>query len=144
MISLIKQPVLLVFIFLIWTGVSCVDSIQDKNIENTIKNSVSKNPPDLLLEPKFSSIKEKIFEHKCVSCHGTGITAEKVPLMKWDELLNSPRELVIPKNTEESGLLIAIERTDDKRMPPPSSDFPLKTEEITAIRDWILQGALEN
>ena len=93
------------------------------------------------LEPKYSSIRQRIFEQRCVDCHSPGETAEKVPLIGWKELLNSPRELVIPGNVEESGLVIAIQRTDKKRMPPPRTGPPLDASEIKAIRDWIQQGA---
>lgn len=93
------------------------------------------------LEPTYDSIKQNIFERKCVACHSPGKPAARVSLEK-DNLLNSPLELVLPGNPDESGLVIAIERNDDKRMPPAKEGYsPLKNEEKSAIRDWIQNGA---
>jgi hypothetical protein len=51
-------------------------------------------------------------------------------------------ELVLPGNPDESGLVIAVERTDEKRMPLAKSGFsPLTPDEMTAIRNWIANGA---
>lgn len=97
------------------------------------------NPPPL--EPTYDSIKQNIFERKCVACHSPGKPAARVSLEKND-LLNSPLELALPGNPDESGLVIAVERNDDKRMPPAKEGYsPLKTEEKSAIRDWIQNGA---
>lgn len=89
------------------------------------------------LEGTYDSIAKNIFEPKCVACHSAGNSAARIPLTK-DELLNSPLELVIPGNADESGLVIAVERTDDKRMPPAKDGYSaLKAEEMQAIREWI-------
>ena len=57
--------------------------------------------------------------------------------------MDSPREIVIPENSEESGIVIAIKRTDDKRMPPPDSGDALTEIEIQTIEKWIQEGAKE-
>lgn len=93
------------------------------------------------LGPTFESIDKNIFQAKCVTCHSPAGTGKRIPLGK-DDLLNSPLELVIPGNADESGLVIAVERADDKRMPPASEGYSaLKPEERQAIRDWIQNGA---
>lgn len=98
--------------------------------------------PEPKLEAKFSSIRKLIFEPKCMACHSTGGLAEKVPFMAYEQFLNSPRDIVIPKEPDDSGLVIAIEREDDKRMPPPETGAnPLSEEERKTIRDWISNGA---
>ena len=98
--------------------------------------------PEPKLEAKFSSIRKLIFEPKCMACHSTGGAAEKVPFMTYEQFLNSPRDIVIPNMPDDSGLVIAIEREDDKRMPPPETGAkPLSEEERKTIRDWITNGA---
>ncbi len=94
-------------------------------------------PTPLPLEPNFESIRANIFEPKCLGCHSEGGRAEHIPLGTLDDILNSPRELVIPGNPDESGITLAIERQDEKRMPPPPRRGPLSSEEVAAIRKWI-------
>ena len=98
--------------------------------------------PPTQLEPKYSSIKEVIFLNRCFACHSAGHSGERVPLEPLEDLLNSPRELVIPGNADESGLIIAVTRNDGKRMPPPSSGFSqLSEDEVKIVREWISSGA---
>jgi len=92
------------------------------------------------LEAKFSWITTGIFQRKCIECHQSTGNASHVPLT-YRELLNSPRDLVLPGNAEESGLYIALVRTDEKKMPPSE---PLTQEEIETVKTWIMEGALEN
>lgn len=98
-------------------------------------------PPPEDLKATYDSINKNIFQNKCVSCHKPGEDGERVSLAKKD-LLNSPLELVIPENPDESGLVIAIERTDDKRMPLAKEGYgPLSDKEKEVIRNWIANGA---
>lgn len=99
-------------------------------------------PPIDPLEPKYSSIRNVIFQNRCIVCHSPGQPAEKVPLNTLEDLLDSPRELIIPGNADDSGLIVALSRTDDKRMPPPQSGQPpLTFDEISIIKKWINDGA---
>ena len=95
------------------------------------------------LKPSFVSIKKNIIDRRCLSCHSSGGNAGSVRLTSREEILNSPRELVLLGNAEESGLMIAITRNDDKRMPPSNQGNPLSNEEIEIIRKWIKNGAPE-
>lgn len=93
------------------------------------------------LSPTFGSISRNIFEIKCISCHNSAGTGKRILLDK-QSLLDSPLELIIPQNPDESGLVVSIERHDDKRMPPAKEGFTdLKFEEKAAIRIWIANGA---
>jgi hypothetical protein len=92
-------------------------------------------------DPTYASIKSNIFDVRCVKCHGKPPVGDKVPLEPLSSLLASPRQLVLPGNSAESGLFIAISRTDDKRMPPPREGAPLSPDEIQTIGAWIDQGA---
>lgn len=95
----------------------------------------------ILLEPKFSSIDQHILQTKCITCHSEGKTAERIPLT-LENLLNSPLEMVMPGDPDESGLVITLERTDEKRMPPPKDGYSrLSDKELKVIRDWITNGA---
>jgi len=96
--------------------------------------------PDLVL-PTFDSLNDRIFQARCITCHAAGKTAARVPLTKQG-LLDSPLELVIPGNPDESGVVVAVERGDDNRMPPPKDGFSsIKENEKQALREWIKNGA---
>ena len=100
------------------------------------------NPIPTELQPNFNSIKALVLQQKCLSCHSPGGTAASVPLSSADEMIHSPREIVLPGNPDESGLVIAIERTDSRQMPPLNSGIErLDNEEIGVIRQWIQEGA---
>lgn len=105
------------------------------------ESKAQSEPPVLKLTPTFDSIFKLIFQVKCLSCHGESKVAKRILLDKIS-LFNSPLELVLPGNPEESGLIIAIEREDEKRMPPDKEGYSkLNESEISAIRTWIINGA---
>lgn len=110
--------------------------------------------PDIpKLEPTFSSIRDRIFNVRCGSCHNPTSdecrTVKTFPfkrihgdehapnqskgscnieLSNYNELLNGEeetrKELVLPGNADESQLVISIERTDGKdQMPPPEEGY---------------------
>ncbi len=104
------------------------------------ENPQSPVPSEEPLKPTFESIKKRIFVSKCITCHCPGQSAAQVPLETKDDLINSPRELVLPGNPGESGLIISLTRSDDKRMPPPPTS-PLSKNEVEVVHRWILEGA---
>jgi uncharacterized membrane protein len=96
--------------------------------------------PDPLL-PTYDSSNRHIFQSACITCHNPTGTGKRI-LMDKDSLMNSPLELIIPGNSDESGLVVSVERLDDKRMPPAKEGYAvLKKEEKAAIRAWIENGA---
>lgn len=98
-------------------------------------------PPSVLL-PFFSSIKKNIFDSKCLICHTPGGQAARVPLSTRNDLVNSPLEIVIPGNPDESGLILVLSENARKRMPPPESGIsPVKANELEIIKEWILNDA---
>ena len=101
-----------------------------------------KEKPGNVLVPAFSSIQALILNKRCVSCHSSTGRADHIPLTTFEEIMNSPRELVIPELPEESGIVISIQRTDDKRM--PSEGPALTGTEIETIVSWIENGALND
>jgi uncharacterized membrane protein len=100
-------------------------------------------PPIELPKPYYDSIKKNLLVVRCLLCHSQGGAAERVPLDEYQKVMTSPRELVIPGNVEESGLIIAVTRTDEKRMPPPASGAALSAETIKVLEEWIKKGAPE-
>lgn len=106
------------------------------------QNPVSEPPLPEPIQATYESINKNVFAPKCVSCHSKGNSAYQV-LLSHQELLDSPLELVLPGNPDESGLVIAVERSDHKRMPPEKDGYSaLKADEVAAIRKWIEDGAL--
>ncbi|MBC7538668.1 MAG: hypothetical protein H7281_07595 [Bacteriovorax sp.] len=94
------------------------------------------------LEPTFLSIKKNIFQNKCLVCHSIGKEAERVRLDTADDLINSPLDLVLPGNPDESGLVLAILPTARKIMPPKKTGIVfLNPSEIEMIKEWIANGA---
>jgi mono/diheme cytochrome c family protein len=93
------------------------------------------------LLPTYNSIREQILVPHCIRCHSAGGRAEKVPLVTLSDLLNSPQDLVMAGDPDESGIILSISRTDRKRMPPPSTGDSLTAEQIETIRTWIKSGA---
>ncbi|MDD4975891.1 MAG: hypothetical protein PHY93_16155 [Bacteriovorax sp.] len=99
-------------------------------------------PKQEALEPKFLSIKKNIFQNKCMVCHSAGKEAERVSLDSAEDLINSPLDLVLPGNPDESGLVLAVLPTARKIMPPKKSGIAnLLPSEIEIIKQWIANGA---
>ena len=94
------------------------------------------------LEPKFSSIKKNILQNKCMVCHTVGKEADRVSLDTPEDMINSPLEIIIPGNPDESGLVLSVLPNARKIMPPEKSGISnLKPEEIETIKLWIANGA---
>jgi mono/diheme cytochrome c family protein len=102
-------------------------------------------PPPTQMTANFSSIQTHILQQKCIRCHavdGVDPKAKETPLTTYEEILNSPKEIVLPGNPAESGLILVFQPNALKPMPPLDSGIsPLKSEEIKIIEDWILSGA---
>ncbi|MGZ5279382.1 MAG: c-type cytochrome, partial [Pseudobdellovibrionaceae bacterium] len=99
-------------------------------------------PPAAALEPTFDSVKSQILDKKCTICHSPGGKAQNIPLLTKDDLLNSPLEIVIPGNPEESMLMLVLREGARKFMPPKASGMtPLTNEQIEIIGSWISDGA---
>ncbi len=94
------------------------------------------------LTPTFSSIKKNIFQNKCLICHSAGKEAERVSLNSAEDLINSPLDLVVPGNPDDSGLILSVLPNARKIMPPKKTGIEfLKPEEIEVVKQWIENGA---
>lgn len=106
-------------------------------------------PLPIPLGPTFDSIKYNILEPKCLFCHAPGKSVARIPLVIKDDLLNSPLDIVLPGNPDESGIMLAVRGVNpDKLMPPPkdldgkpTGFTKLSDKEIEAIAVWISNGA---
>ena len=95
-------------------------------------------PPLPPLVPTFDSIKASILDRKCISCHRVGGSVPRMPLVTIKDLINSPDEIVIVGDPDQSGLVISLLPGARKFMPPKDSGFaPVSPEEIDVIRKWI-------
>ena len=106
------------------------------------QTGISETPTEPI-QPTFESIDKNIFQVTCIKCHAPEKSGKRVLLTK-DELMNSPRLLILPGDPDESGLVIALERKDEKRMPPAKEGYAqLKPDQLQAVRDWINKGAAD-
>lgn len=99
--------------------------------------------PVEVLKPEFGSIKKLIIDRKCLSCHKPDGKASRVPLNTPQEMIDSPLEVVIPGNADESGLILSLDwENSTKPMPPKESGISqVSPEEIQTIKEWINKGA---
>jgi len=112
------------------------------------ESSPGEEPPPPL-EPTFESIRTHILEPKCLMCHAPGKPVARIPLVTRENLLNSPLDIVVPGNAEESGIILAVtSERPDKLMPPPKDEngqptgfSKLSNEEIRILSEWINRGA---
>ena len=72
-------------------------------------------------------------------CHGQGSAQDGVSLEDYQALMNS--DVVDPGDPDDSDLYENITETDPDDIMPPPPNNPLRAEEISLIRKWILQGA---
>jgi hypothetical protein len=101
----------------------------------------------LLVSPALAEDRAKLFETKispilqsrCVSCHNSIDRKGAFSLQKREELLDSG--FVEPGQPDDSELLKVLISHNGKKPSMPKSGEPLKTAEVTAIRDWIKAGA---
>ncbi len=106
-------------------------------------------PTPIPLGPNFASIKYNILDSKCLLCHAPGKPVARIPLVTKDDLLNSPLDLVLPGNPDESGIMLAIRGVNPEKLMPPPKDAngsptgftKLSAQEINAIAQWITNGA---
>lgn len=100
-------------------------------------------PVPTALEPTYASIRAKIFEPMCLSCHSEFGRAEDVPLDTLAGLLQVPG-LINRTNPEDSDLIKAVVKTGRGRMPPERTGLPaLTSEEVSVLTEWIRLGTPE-
>ncbi len=110
-------------------------------LEDNTKQVLPNEADTVPIQPTFESINTHVFLKTCKNCHTPEGKGKRV-LLDLESLLNSQLQLIIPMNPDESGLVVAIERKDDERMPPAENGYAeLSIETKLAIRKWIENGA---
>ena len=84
-----------------------------------------------------------MIDRKCITCHRPGGEAPRVLLNTVKDMIDSPLEIIIPGNPEESDLILTLDRENSiNPMPPFDSGISgISTEELETIKDWIKKGA---
>jgi len=116
----------------LFRGRESIEEEEDLNLEGD----------DLNLNPSvvtFNVVKSKIFDSKCLNCHGSKNPRAGVDLSTYESTLGGSTQngkVVVANNAETSLLYLEVFNGD---MPPKA---PLTEEEISLIKDWINSGAL--
>ena len=113
----------------------------------------------LPLGPTFASLYTNIFQPKCIGCHSGDNPPHDLDISTYESLL-SHRRAIKPGDLKKSRLYRMVERgkmplkttpggtrRDDDDPEGDDDDGqadPLSKEEISAIKDWILEGAQNN
>jgi hypothetical protein len=137
-------------------------------LASTILSSACGAPEPGVIEPKLSVLQVKVFkEGSCISCHvargifqeldlstaaqsyagllGSPATGRPVTSRKWASSPYADMKLVVPGDPDNSALVKVLEQPADLpsalKMP---SGAKLPQARIDAVRQWILEGALNN
>jgi len=93
--------------------------------------------PEGELGASFQSIKELILDPKCTSCHNPSGVNPNIDYTDYVTTLNTGG--VVPGNAAASPLYLSCQNGS-----MPQGGPALSVEEISALRDWINNGALNN
>lgn len=99
--------------------------------------SAGTQPPQILLEAKFSSIHALILVPKCVGCHNPAGKRPSENYSDYNSTLSTGK--VRPNNANDSAMYTECA---SGKMPEDAPN--LSPEELTVLRDWINSGALDN
>ncbi len=103
----------------------------------------SKLPPPVEKKVDFAKDILPILQNRCYDCHGS---EKQEASLRWDQKASAMKggesgRAIIPGNSEESLLVIAVARLRDDLKMPKKGD-PLTDGEVGLIRAWIDQGAV--
>jgi uncharacterized membrane protein len=85
-----------------------------------------------------------ILDAKCVSCHGASKEQAGFRLDFYDLLMKGGRDgaVIAPRNPDQSLILQRVTLSpNDRHFMPAEGRTPLTSDEIAALRTWILAGA---
>ncbi len=124
-----------------WLATGAPETIADGpsgDTDTTGDNDNNPSPPLDILEPKWSSISQKIIGPKCMRCHGPDTF---LPLATRQDFFNQRDELLNDFEDVEDSELIKRLQSPSNPMPPAWSGLDmLTTEEINIIIQWVEQG----
>jgi len=135
-LSLLIFGILIVCIF---TLLSCKDQTNQSNTSNIIF-------PDSLVS--FSKQVEPLFQQTCIAggCHGGSQPAANLNLEidAWHSLINYLPPIVLPRNGNNSPLVMYIDGSNRRSPRMPLNSQPLTTNQINGVKKWIDEGAKPN
>lgn len=110
-------------------------------------------PPvdDNKIKPTLESIQAHVFTPICATCHGGASPAAGQDLSSVEKSIaalinvdssNSAFKRVLPGSPEESYLYLKVSGDDRAGSRMPLGNPPLNDESISAIKEWIAQGAV--
>ncbi len=97
-------------------------------------------------ELEFNRDIRPILSNKCFACHGPDANKREADL-RLDQAASATQvrgeyQVVFPGDAEQSELVSRILSHDsDEQMPPPEFNKPLTVEEISLLKQWIVEGA---
>jgi len=87
---------------------------------------------------KAAKVKD-LFRNRCQSCHSGTSPAGRLDI--FDAASMRQRQIVKPKDVADSSKLLKRLRTTDRSEVMPPKGIPLDENEISLVREWILEGA---
>jgi len=126
-------------------GLLCALAIAGCKDEN---NPVDGDSPSNIVFPasgvSYGQHVQPLFNQTCAltGCHGDGAQQSSLRLTSYDNLMYGGQLVIIRGNPEQSALVMRIEGRLGARM--PLDRRPLNQNQITGIRAWIGEGALNN
>ena len=140
--SMIARPLKSAGVFLLLSGfsltvLSCKDQVTDPNLDPIVFHYAGVS---------YSKHVEALFQQRCAlsGCHSSGAAAAGLALTmpSYNSLMNYQPRLVNPGSSSNSLLVQRIDGRLSPRMPFNSQ--PLTTNQISGIKKWIDEGALNN
>ncbi|MCA9012762.1 MAG: hypothetical protein KDB01_23580, partial [Planctomycetaceae bacterium] len=85
-----------------------------------------------------------ILRSKCARCHNEVDPGGGLRLDAGEEMLmgGDSGVAIVPGNSGESRLILAVMQSGDLKMPPLDEAKPLDPEQIAILRQWIDEGAI--
>ena len=98
--------------------------------------SPSETPAPSGLVATYTSIRQHVFEPKCLSCHSAGHSQKKRPLDSYEAMMAASK-LVVPGNPAKSTVYIEV----SGGTMPPRHQNAVTDFEVEVIKAWIQNGA---
>lgn len=95
-------------------------------------------------ETHFLTQVKPMLEQRCLRCHNGTVPP---PALNLSDRLTafqrsaSGRDYIVPGNPAQSQLIIAVQRGGRHERMMPRGDLHLANDEISMLRDWIVDGA---
>lgn len=130
--------------YLNFSSSQIVQKIPKKNLDSIAKADLQKIDPIKLKELNLTLAAKKIFENRCVECHGPKKSKGKLRLDDIAYMLKGGKEgpALVQGHPEKSEIIrrIKLAKLDDDAMPTKGKRVPVS--EIKTLELWIQNGAV--